>query len=252
MGRVGRAINKPFDLAGSAVMHTPLLGAVIEHVVNGLVSVTNDLAQRTVRPRAILEGYRLNGHPEIDALDKISTLDLEEVDKQIGWLGAKYKGIATVEGAATGAAGVLGIAPDIVALVTLNLRAIGEYATYCGFDMSLQQERLFAITVLGAASTSGDANKATAMAQLAKLASDISRRRTWKELERQAFVKIIQRIARAIGIRLTKAKLAQVVPVTGALIGAGFNAHFTSRVCDTSFHAFRERFLDGKYSVNGS
>ena len=32
--------------------------------------------------------------------------------------------------------GLLGIPPDVVALITLNLRAVGEYATYYGFDVS--------------------------------------------------------------------------------------------------------------------
>jgi len=77
----------------------------------------------------------------------------------IGWLAAKYKGAALVEGAATRAAGLLGIPPNIVALLTLNLRAIGEYATFCGFDISRQEERLFAMNVLGLASSPTDASK---------------------------------------------------------------------------------------------
>src|SRR5215204_3703609 len=54
----------------------------------------------------------------------------------VAWLDVKYKGIALVEGAGAGSVGLLGIPPDIVALITLNLRAIGEYATYYGFDVS--------------------------------------------------------------------------------------------------------------------
>ena len=42
----------------------------------------------------------------------------------------------------------------------LNLRAIGEYATYYGFDIGRQEERLFALNVLGLASSPSDAAKA--------------------------------------------------------------------------------------------
>ena len=59
--------------------------------------------------------------------------------------------------------------------------------------------------------------------------------------------KIIQEIAKALGIRLTKAKLAQMIPVMGAAIGGGYNAYFTSKVCETAWYLYRERFLAEKY-----
>ena len=168
-------------------------------------------------------------------------------DKVIGWLDTKYKGVALVEGAATGAAGLPGIPADIVALITLNLRAIGEYGTYCGFDTTSQHERLFAMNVLGLASSPSDASKTIAMAQLVRIAQDVGKKKTWKDLESYTFVKIIQNIAKVIGVRLTKAKLAQVVPVTGAIVGGGFNSYYTSKVCEAAFYLYRERFLDEKY-----
>ena len=62
-----------------------------------------------------------------------------------------------------------------------------------------------------------------------------------------AAMKIIQRIAKARSIRLTKAKLAQVLPAAGAAIGGGFNAYYTSEVCDAACFLYRERFLARKY-----
>ena len=110
-----------------------------------------------------------------------------------------------------GGMGLPGIPPVIVALVVLNLRAIAEYATYCGFDVSTQQESLFALNVLGFDSSLGDPAKVLAMAQLVRIAQDVAKKRAWKELEKHAFVKIVQQIAKALGIRLTKAKLGQFV-----------------------------------------
>ncbi len=252
MARAARAIGKPFDFAGNIVMNAPYVGAVIEKAVGGLVSVTNDVAQWSVRPEAIVGEYRERGHRAIADLGAIRSLDLEHVDGTIGWLGAKYKGLAGAgRRSHRGWPELPGIAPDIVALVTLNLRAIGEYGTYCGFDMTTQQERLYAMNMLGLASSPTDAAKANWMAQLAKIASDVARRKTWKDLERHAFVKLMQKIAQALGVRLTKAKLAQMVPMAGAAVGAGFNAYFTSKVCDCSYYLFRERFLDAKYMPPG-
>lgn len=121
-----------------------------------------------------------------------------------------------------------GIPPDLVALISLNLRAIGEYATYYGFNVHSQEERLFAMNVLGFASSPTDASKDLAMAQLVRIAQDVAKKRTWKELEKHAFARVIQQIAKALGVRLTKAKLAQIIPAAGAVVGGGFNAYFTS------------------------
>lgn len=64
---------------------------------------------------------------------------------------------------------------------------------------------------------------------------------------KSVFVKIIQEIAKSLGIRLTKAKLAQTIPAVGAIVGGGFNAYFTMKVCDAAFYLYRERFLAHKY-----
>ena len=217
-GRAAKAVNAPLDAAGDAVMKIPGVGWVIETTVGGIVTLGNDAAQWSIRPEAILEEYRAAGHTTVKDLADIAQLDLADIDRAQGWIGAKYRALAAAEGAATGAAGLPGIPIDVVALVTMNLRAIGEYATYCGFDVSSESERLYAMNVLGLASSPTDASKAVAMAQLVRIAKDVAKRRVWRDLERQAFVKLLQKIAKSLGIRLTKAKLAQSLPVVGAVV----------------------------------
>lgn len=41
------------------------------------------------------------------------------------------------------------------------------------------------------------------------------------------------------------------MPVVGAAVGAGFNAYYTSKVCDAAFYLYRERFLQRKYGLLG-
>jgi hypothetical protein len=246
-GQAMKVVNWPLDKAGDLVLGTPGLGDVIKNSIKGITSVCNDLAQWSVRPEAIYAEFRRDGHTSINRPSHVFGLDLEQVDKVVGWLDAKYKGIALVEGAASGSLGLPGIPPDIVALITLTLRAIGEYATYYGYDVSSQEERLFAMNVLGLASSPTDGSKGLAMAQLVRIAQDVAKKRSWKQLEQHAFVQLIQQIAKALGIRLTKAKLAQVLPATGAAVGGGFNAYFTYKVCDAAYYLYRERFLAAKY-----
>lgn len=241
--RAAAMVNKPFELVGDVIMEIPMADWVVEKSVGGILSLANDAAQWSVRPSAILGEYA----PPLATLDDVFGRDLREVDLAIGYLGAKYKGLAATEGAAAGVAGVAGIAIDIPALVLLNLRAIGEYATYCGFDVSLEQERLHALQILGFASSPTDAAKQVAMAELVKIAGDVARKKAWKDLQEYAFVRMIQEVAKQLGIRLTKAKLAQVVPLTGAVVGAGFNSYYTARVCESAYHMYRRRFLMEKY-----
>ena len=245
-GQAMQVVNWPLNKAGDAVLNTPGIGETIRKSISGIVRVSNDIALWTVRPEAIYKEFRASGY-DVDNAKCIFNLDLEEIDKTVGFLDAKYKGVASLEGAATGATGIIGLVADIPLLVSLNLRAIGEYATYYGFDISLQSERLFAMNVLGLASSPKDASKQVAMSELVRIAKEVAAKKTWKSLEEHAFVRIIQHIARALGIRLTKAKLAQFVPAVGAVVGMGFNAYFTSRVCEASYNLYRERFLAAKY-----
>lgn len=246
-GQAMKVINQPLDKAGDLLLDTPGVGFAIQKSIEGLTSICNDAAQWSVRPEAIFEEFRSAGHGDVKTHKDLIQLDLEDIDKVVGWLAAKYKGIALVEGAGTGTLGLPGIAIDIPALIALNLRAIGEYAAYYGFDSSRQEERLFAFNVLGLASSPTDASKALAMAQLVKIAQDIAKKSTWKQLEKSVFVQIIKEICKALGIRLTKAKLAQAVPLMGAAVGGGFNTYFTMKVCDAAFYLYRERFLAQKY-----
>ena len=245
-GQAMQVVNWPLNKAGDAVLNTPGIGEAIRKSISGIVRVSNDFAQWTVRPESIYKEFRASGY-DVDNAKCILNLDLEEIDKTVGFLDAKYKGVACLEGAATGATGIIGLVADIPLLVSLNLRAIGEYATYYGFDISLQSERLFAMNVLGLASSPKDASKQVALSELVRIAGDVAAKKTWKSLEERAFVRIIQHIARALGIRLTKAKLAQFVPAVGAVVGMGFNAYFTARVCEASYNLYRERFLAAKY-----
>jgi hypothetical protein len=246
-------VNTPIEKIGNVIPDVPDIPAIeqiFEKTIGGLINILNDFAHWTVRPEAICEEFRKAGYKNVCNPADILELDLHDVDRVIGYLGAKYKSLASIEGAAAGFAGLPGIPPDVLAIISLNQRAIGEYATYCGFDVSTQQERLFALNVLAFSSSPSDASKQIAMAQLVRIAQDVAKKKGWKDLEKHIFVKIVQIIAKNLGIRLTKAKLAQIVPIAGVVVGGGFNAYYTNKVCNAAFFLYRERFLASKYGAD--
>lgn len=256
-GRALKTLKWPFSKAQEAIKSLPgydkasshgkpAIDWVLEKSAGGLVRLINGAAQWSVRPKAIYLEFRDQGH-NVERSEDILKLDLKEVDKAIGWLNLKYETLCAAEGAASGSVGLPGIPADIVALIGINLRAIGEYATYCGFDVSRLEERVFALNILTYASSPADASKQLALAQLIRIAKDVAAKKTWSEINKHSMVPVIRKICETLAERLTKAKLGQLIPYIGAGIGAGFNAYYTSKVCEAAANLYRERFLAAKY-----
>ena len=251
LGNAWEKVNEPIEWVADKAFDNAV-GEAVAKAIQGIVSLLNDGASWSVRTNAIYEEFRSGGFPAVHGSNDIFRLDLRDADKTVGYLAAKYKVAAFAEGAGTGTLGAAGIALDIPALVSLSLRAVSEYATYYGFDVALQHEQAFAMSILGAASSPTVATKQIAMAELSKMAVMIAKRKTCAELERMIGVQVIKKIAQALGIRLTKAKLAQVVPVVGAAVGGGFNAWYVGNVTETAYHLYRERFLIEKYGPDAA
>jgi hypothetical protein len=214
----------------------------IDNVISGLLQLVNEMTQDTVWTEAIYKEYRLRGHA-VEGAPDIHELDLEHIDGALVGLKTKYNALAAVEGTATGFAGAAGIVPDIAALVSITLRAAGEYAAYCGFDIAKVEERLYALHILDVVSRPSDVTKDLAFAPVVRVTKRYARQQSLEAIQQMA----IARTIKAIGSRLTRIKMTQIVPVTSAVIGGSFNAMYTNKVCDAAFNLYRERFLLEKY-----
>ena len=65
-------------------------------------------------------------------------------------------------------------------------------------------------------------------------------------------VQVIKKVADLIGVRLTKAKLAQVVPIVGAAVGGGVNAWYMASIVETAYVLYRKRFLIRRYGADAA
>lgn len=250
LGSVQRGLRQATHEAAALLRQVPGLDYTLDTLVPGVLNVLNEIVQDTVPRQTVLDAYRRAGHP-VATLDDLSGLDLSAVDAYLEGFDARFRALAAAEGAATGAAGLPGILPDVVALVALNLRAAGELAAACGFDVAAPQERLFALHVLNAVSSPADAAKQLALTPVIRVSRHLAQDQALRAAEQFALTRALQNAARALGLQLTRAKLAQLVPVVGAAVGAGFNAYYTSKVCDAAFYLYRERFLQRKYGLLG-
>ncbi|WP_303839809.1 EcsC family protein [Selenomonas ruminantium] len=159
-------------------------------------------------------------------------------------------GIAAGEGAAAGAGGVLGMAADIPAILTLALRTIHKIALCYGYKTNGEEEKIFVLKVLSLAGSNSMAEKNEALMTLKMLQVTIQRN-TWKAIEKksaeqlckESAVAAIRSLCKQLGINFTKRKAMQAIPVIGAGVGAAVNADFLRDVGWAARRSYQQRWL---------
>ena len=94
LGETMRQIGWPVDRLGTLLKNAADvadLPEVIHKALAGIVDLLADAAAWTVSPEAICEEFRKGGHDVRQHAD-IFALDLEQVDRTVGWLDARYPG----------------------------------------------------------------------------------------------------------------------------------------------------------------
>jgi hypothetical protein len=246
LGSVWRRIGAPLEQVSDAALGTTP-GAAVVRAVQEVLDVINDGATWTVRTSAIYEEFRRRGLGPIEGPRDVRRLGLHEIDRLVTTLGAKYQALGVAEGAGSGLLGGVGIAADVALVVGLALRAVGEYATYYGFEVSPAHERAFVMSLLSASSCPATSERTAALAELTKLSVLLAGGEGSSALESQRSVQLTKKIAEAMTIRLVKAKLGQLVPGVGALVAGGYNAWLMRAVTQGAYHMYRERFLVEKH-----
>lgn len=245
------------------------LGSALE----GMLSVVNRVAEKSMRRGAVLAAYAKRGYVLAD-LEGIRELDLKVVDEVKPRLGLRYASGAAVTGAATGlavsggellatvgtvagagaaaapgAGTIVGaLAADAAAMLGAMTRAVARTAAFYGYDTQRPEEQVFALGVLnfGLAQQAG---KGAAYIELNKIVQALARNATWAQLNTNSVARVIQVVYQRLGMRLTRQKLGQAVPIAGVLIGAGLNARLLAKLTDDADRLYRERFLRDKYRL---
>ncbi len=242
---------------------------VLQEAMDGLRGLTMDAAMMSVSEQAVLDRFQAQGVTPASFSD-LRSFDLEVCDLAIPRLRTRYTTAAAGEGALTslaitgmevqdkvkGGPKMAAVGGAIVADTGFVLAAMGrciaETGAYYGFDVSQEEEQLFALAIIAYSTASTRVGKVAAMAELSKLTQMMMRHATWEVLSKEPMVKIIQHIYARLGIRLTKKGLGKVVPVAGVAIGSGLNAAALDRVGRDAKMAYRIRFLATKYDLDPS
>jgi hypothetical protein len=233
--KVERAKEALSDLAPEA------LAKVLGDAMRGYIIGMQDAAEAMTRDKALLADVRKRGH-EVTRIRDLRQVPIEVLDQVSADTMLAGKLIAALEGAGAGAGGLIFMAADIPAVMHINLRNISQIAHTYGFETESQAEKAFVLNLLGAASAD-QVTKAGFMNNLNKIAMGAAKGTAWKELNEHAFVKFLQKIAETVGVRLTKKKLLQTIPIAGAAVGLGVNYGYTHDNLEAARMMYRKRWL---------
>jgi hypothetical protein len=215
----------------------------------------------TLREPPVLERFSGNGHGPTE-LRQIRDLPLKAADRafprrrKFAYMGAGgvqggvaglaitvgegeavVGGVAAVgAGGAPGAAQVIGvIAADAAASLVVATRIVAETGMYYGYDPFDPEEQVIIAAILTMASAETEGSKLVTYREF-----------SWEQLGKNQITKVVARVYRFLGERLTKKSLGKAVPVLGVGFGAGMNMQLAHRVADEAYYSYRERRLREK------
>jgi hypothetical protein len=164
---------------------------------------------------------------------------LEECDGLAEGVARRSWVIAGVEGAATGAGGVLTTLLDVPLLFVLALRTILKIGHCYGYPLDRTQDRPYVLGVLIVATSGSLATRRERLDELRELEE-------WLLEETQEDV-----IAEEAASFLFQLEVFEEIPGVGAVSGALINLAFIHKVTSSARHVFQERWLrdNGKVDV---
>lgn len=187
----------------------------------------------------------------VSSVADLRTFNLEKSDDLANEVHNWAIGIASAEGAATGAAGVFGIAVDIPAVLVLALRTIHKVGICYGFEVKTKEDKDFVLAILSASSANEMSEKVAAIGTLRMIQNTVAKT-TWKKIaekatadkfSKEAGIIAIKNLAQQLGINLTKRKTLQAIPAIGAIVGGSVNGWYLKEIGWAARRMYQERWL---------
>lgn len=150
-----------------------------------------------------------------------------------------YKTTAAVEGGITGAGGILLGLADFPILIGIKLKLLFDIATMYGFDVDDYKERVYLLHIFELAFSSHEHRRNVYL----KMVDWESKS---KELPQDIHQFDWRNFQQEYRDYIDLAKMAQLVPIIGAPVGAVVNSRLLKKLGYTAMNAYRMRLLDEK------
>ncbi|MDR7001314.1 EcsC family protein [Neobacillus niacini] len=143
-----------------------------------------------------------------------------------------FQKTALIEGAGTGAGGILLGLADFPLLLSIKMKFLFEAASIYGFNTNEYEERLFILHVFQLAFSSDEVRRKT----LNEIENWEERKQTLMEMDWRKFQQEYRDY-------IDFAKMLQLVPGIGAFVGAYANNNLLKHLGETAMNAYRLRIL---------
>lgn len=220
-----KMLRKPGALGNAARGVQARINAIIPEKVH--VVVTAAIEQMT---RGILTGADWTTAPPLRGAG------LAEREQRVKEKISLYRTTAAAEGGIAGAGGFLLAAADFPALIAIKIKLLFEIAALYGHDGEDLAERLYILLIFQLAFSS-PGHRREVLARLDGWPGEAS-----ANLDTMDWRKFQQEYRDHIDL----AKLAQLIPVVGAPIGAVVNFKLTDKVGEAAMNAYRMRWFAGE------
>jgi hypothetical protein len=184
--------------------------------------------------RAVLTGA------EYTTSSPLQKVGLEERERRVLGRIEFYRNTAAIEGAVTGAGGILMGLADFPIWLTLKMKMLFEIAALYGFDAGEYKERIYLLHIFQL-SFSSQEHRNQVYLQLAH----------WEQYSQTLPEDINQfdwlHFQQEYRDYIDLAKLLQLVPGIGAVVGAYVNHKLTDQLGHTAMNAYRMRWMKAGY-----
>ncbi|MGK9116523.1 MULTISPECIES: EcsC family protein [Sphingobacteriaceae] len=201
------------------------MNALIPEKIHQVITVT---IEKMVK--AVLFGSQYTS----STIKKGRSLQLQEA--YVKRVGRHYKNAATIEGAVTGAGGILMGLADFPAFLAIKMKLLFEIASIYGFNVKDYKERLFILYVFKITFCSQQKRKEILSRMenwttfIQTLPSDVDHF-DWRDFQQE------------YRDYLDLAKLAQLIPIIGAVVGAVANNKLTEQLTTVAMNSYRLRYF---------
>lgn len=152
----------------------------------------------------------------------------------------QYQKIAVVEGAGTGAGGILLGLADFPLLLSIKMKFLMEAATIYGYDTDTLEERIFLLYIFQLAFSSEEKRR-----EVLEIVEN------WEEHKVKAATLNWQELQQEYRDYIDFVKMLQLVPGIGAAVGALANHNLMDQLGEATLNACRIRYFKEKQNRSG-
>ena len=241
---------RPVDWAFDQFVPESVLDGLTDALTQALATL-NDASAWTYDADDVLAKAAARGL-SVETVGDLRDQPLRDLDALAKGYTSENAVLAALSGGGAGLGGALLVAADIPVLFTVNFRLIQQIAAAYGFPLKGPRGEgpspytplvvnIFNVAASGSREAKSDALRELAVAAAAIDGGSYRGRRAQGTL-REQLGHVPREIAKSLGAQ----KLAQMIPIAGAAVGAGVNYWFTDQTAQAASMLCRALYLERK------